>query len=68
VLSTLSGSVAIELIFNRPGVGNMLVQAVSNRDYPVVQAGLIVFALFVVGVNLVMDLVNIVIDPRIKVS
>ena len=68
ILSTLSGSVAIELIFNRPGVGNMLVQAIDTRDYPVVQAGLVVFALFVVGVNLVMDLVNIVIDPRIKVS
>ncbi|HEV7717422.1 MAG TPA: ABC transporter permease [Arsenicitalea sp.] len=68
ILSTLSGSVAIELIFNRPGIGSMLVDAISTRDYPVVQAGLIVFALFVVGVNLVMDLINIVIDPRIKVS
>jgi peptide/nickel transport system permease protein len=68
VLSTLSGAVAIELIFNRPGIGSMLVQAVDARDYPVVQAGLVVFALFVVGVNLVTDLLNIMIDPRIKVS
>jgi peptide/nickel transport system permease protein len=68
VLSTLSGAVAIELIFNRPGVGSMLVEAVASRDYPVVQAGLVVFSLFVVGVNLLTDLLNIVIDPRIRAS
>ena len=66
LLSTLSGAVAIELIFNRPGLGTMLVEAVNTRDYPVVQAGLVVFALFVVGVNLLADLLNIVIDPRIR--
>jgi peptide/nickel transport system permease protein len=68
ILSTLSGSVAIELVFNRPGVGNMLVDAIGTRDYPIVQGGLVVFALFVVAVNLLMDIVNIVIDPRIKLS
>ena len=64
ILSTLSGAVAIELIFNRPGIGAMLVEAVDTRDYPVVQAGLVVFALFVVGVNLATDLLNFAIDPR----
>jgi peptide/nickel transport system permease protein len=68
ILSTLSGAVAIELIFNRPGIGSMLVEAVDTRDYPVVQAGLVVFSLFVVGVNLLTDLLNIVIDPRIRAS
>jgi ABC-type dipeptide/oligopeptide/nickel transport system permease component len=68
VLSTLSGAVAIELIFNRPGIGSMLVEAVDTRDYPVVQAGLTVFSLFVVAVNLLTDLLNIVIDPRLKTS
>ena len=66
LLSTLSGAVAIELVFNRPGLGTMLLEAVDTRDYPVVQAGLVVFALFVVGVNLLADLLNIVIDPRIR--
>ena len=42
----------------------MLVEAVGTRDYPVVQAGLVVFALFVVGVNLATDLLGAVIDPR----
>jgi|LauGreSuBDMM15SN_2_FD.fasta_scaffold02533_2 peptide/nickel transport system permease protein len=65
ILSTLSGSVAIELIFSRPGVGSMLVGAIESRDYPVVQAGIVVFALFVVFVNLVMDILYSLIDPRV---
>jgi peptide/nickel transport system permease protein len=65
ILSTLSGSVAIELIFSRPGVGSMLVGAIESRDYPVVQAGIVVFALFVVLVNLVMDILYSLIDPRV---
>lgn len=68
MLSTLSGSVAIELIFNRPGLGNMLVDAIATRDYPIVQAGLVVFALCVVAVNLIMDVVAIIIDPRVKMA
>ena len=43
VLSTLSGSVAVELIFGRPGLGSMLIGAIETRDYPVVQAGVVVF-------------------------
>lgn len=68
VLSALSGSVAIELIFGRPGLGSMLISGIDTRDYPIVQADLIVFSLFVVLVNLVMDLMNVFIDPRIRVS
>lgn len=68
ILSTLSGSVAIELIFGRPGLGRMLVDAISTRDYPIVQAGLVVFSLFVVVVNLAMDLLNVVLDPRIRAT
>jgi ABC-type dipeptide/oligopeptide/nickel transport system permease component len=66
ILSTLSGSVAIEVIFGRPGLGSMLINGIETRDYPVIQADLIVFSLFVVAVNLVMDLLNAVIDPRIR--
>lgn len=68
ILSTLSGSVAIELIFGRPGLGNMLIGAIETRDYPIIQADLVVFALFVVAVNLVMDLVYLLIDPRIRAT
>jgi ABC-type dipeptide/oligopeptide/nickel transport system permease component len=66
LLATLSGSVAIELIFNRPGIGEVLISAIAKRDYPVIQGGVVVFAFFVVAVNLLVDLAYIVIDPRIR--
>ena len=52
LLATLSGSVAIELVFNRPGIGKLLISAIAERDYPVIQGGVMVFAFFVVLVNL----------------
>jgi peptide/nickel transport system permease protein len=68
LLATLSGSVAIELVFNRPGVGRLLISAINERDYGVIQGGVIVFALLVVLINLLMDMLYIVIDPRIRVK
>lgn len=68
LLATLSGSVAIELVFNRPGLGTLLVGAISERDYAVIQGGVIVFALLVVAVNLAVDLAYTIVDPRIRVS
>jgi peptide/nickel transport system permease protein len=68
MLATLSGSVAIELVFNRPGIGKLLISAISERDYGVIQGGVVVFAMFVVLINLLMDLVYIVVDPRIRVK
>ena len=67
LLATLSGSVAIELVFNRPGIGEVLISAIAKRDYPVIQAGVVIFAFFVVVVNLAVDLVYAVVDPRIRV-
>jgi len=48
ILATLSGSVAVELVFNRPGIGRLLVTAIHERDYPIIQAGVVVFAALVV--------------------
>ena len=67
-LATRSGSVAIELVFNRPGIGRLLISAITERDYGVIQGGVVVFALLVVAINLLMDLLYIVIDPRIRVQ
>jgi peptide/nickel transport system permease protein len=67
-LSALSGSVAIELVFNRPGIGKLLISAIAERDYAVIQAGVTVFALFVVAINLLMDLAYVLVDPRIRVK
>jgi peptide/nickel transport system permease protein len=68
LLATLSGSVAVELVFNRPGLGRLLIQAINERDYGIIQGGVVVFALLVLLINLVMDLLYIVIDPRIRVK
>ncbi|WP_210529522.1 ABC transporter permease [Rubellimicrobium arenae] len=67
-LTALSGSVAIELVFNRPGLGKLLISAIAERDYAVIQGGIVVFALFVVAINLAMDLAYVLVDPRIRVS
>lgn len=66
ILTMLSGSIAIELIFARPGLGAVLVNGIASRDYPMVQAALLVFALFVVAVNFSMDLLYTLIDPRLR--
>lgn len=68
LLATLSGSVAIELVFNRPGIGKLLISAIAERDYAVIQGGVVVFAMFVVVINLLMDLLYIIVDPRIRVN
>lgn len=67
-LATLSGSVAIEMVFNRPGIGKLLINAIAERDYAVIQGGVVVFAMFVVIINLLMDLLYIIVDPRIRMQ
>jgi ABC-type dipeptide/oligopeptide/nickel transport system permease component len=68
ILATLSGSVAVELVFNRPGIGRLLIDAITERDYPVIQAGVMMFAFFVIIVNLAMDVVYLLVDPRIRIK
>lgn len=64
----LGGVVLIETVFNWPGIGFTLVEAVLARDYPVVQFVFFVVAVFVIISNFVVDLVYGVIDPRIRVQ
>ena len=59
-------SVIIENIFNLPGLGRLLVNALSIRDYPIVSGVNLVFAIVVVAVNLVTDLSYALIDPRVR--
>lgn len=62
----LSGAVLTETVFGRVGVGRYVVTAISSRDYPVVQGTVVVIALFVVAINLAVDLVYAALDPRIR--
>jgi len=59
-------AVLTEIVFNRPGIGKLLVGAVYNRDYPTIQGTLVVFAAFIAIVNLLTDLSYGVADPRIR--
>jgi dipeptide transport system permease protein len=62
----LSGAILTETIFSWPGVGNWLVHGVLSRDYPAVQSGILLIATLVIAVNLVVDLLYGVINPRIR--
>jgi peptide/nickel transport system permease protein len=64
----LGGAVISEQIFNIPGVGRLLIQAVSRRDYPLVQGVLMIIAGIYMFVNLVVDLTYAYLDPRIRHS
>jgi peptide/nickel transport system permease protein len=61
----VGGTVVIENVFSLPGLGSLLVSSVSTRDFPVVQALSLVFAVLVLLVNLVTDLVHVAFDPRL---
>ncbi len=62
----LSGAILTETIFSWPGVGNWLVHGVQSRDYPVVQGGILLIATIVISVNVLVDLLYGVVNPRIR--
>ena len=64
----VGGAVIMENIFNLPGLGRLMVNALQNRDYPVVSGVNLVFATMVIGVNLMIDLIYPYLDPRVRYS
>lgn len=64
----LSGTIIVETIFAMPGIGRLFVDSVLRLDYQVVQSLVVVFAVLVVVVNILTDLVYALVDPRIRVS
>ena len=62
----MSGVVITESVFNIPGVGRLVVDAITRRDYPIIQGVMIVFAAVYVLINLVIDILYSFIDPRIR--
>jgi peptide/nickel transport system permease protein len=61
----ISGTVLVENVFSLPGLGSLLVNSVSNRDYPVVQGVTLLFALLIVLINLLSDITQAALDPRV---
>ena len=68
IVALLSGLVVIERVFNLSGWGALLYEGVSKRDFPVIQTMIFLFALIVIAVNLVVDLLYAWLDPRIRYS
>jgi peptide/nickel transport system permease protein len=62
----LSGSVVIETVYSLPGLGRLLATSILSRDYPVIQGGLLVTAAMFVFVNLAVDVLYALIDPRLR--
>jgi len=66
--SLMAGSVIVESVFARPGLGSFVVGAIQSRDYPDIQGTVLVFALFYVTINIVLDVLYGLVNPRVRVS
>ena len=66
VAEVFAGSIVVEQVFNLPGLGRLLVTAIGNRDYPIVQAIVLYIAALVILMNFIVDVLYQYIDPRVK--
>jgi peptide/nickel transport system permease protein len=64
----MGGTVVLEMVFNWPGLGRLIVQGVTERDYPIVQAGVVLIAMLFVVINFAVDVLYAVVDPRVRLS
>jgi peptide/nickel transport system permease protein len=64
----LGGAVVTETVFTIPGMGRLVVQSIARRDYPVIQGAVMVIAMTYVLVNLIVDLLYVYIDPRVRLG
>lgn len=67
IAGILGGSIIVEQIFSLPGIGNLLITAISTRDFPLTQTLVLYLAFIVVVINFLVDVLYQVIDPRIRV-
>jgi peptide/nickel transport system permease protein len=64
----VGGTVVTEAVFNYPGIGRLLIDAIGNRDYPLIQGAIMVILLIYIATNLLVDILYAYIDPRIEYS
>lgn len=64
----LGGSVIVETVFNWPGVGNLMIDSIKERDFPVTIGSVLVLAVIFVVVNTIVDMMYVVLDPRIRLE
>jgi ABC-type dipeptide/oligopeptide/nickel transport system permease component len=66
IAEVFSGSIIIEQVFTIPGIGRLLITAISSRDYPLIQALMVYIAFLAVAANTLADIIIMIVDPRIK--
>ena len=66
IAEIVAGSIVVEKVFSVPGIGMLLVTAITNRDYPVVEAVVLLIAVVVIVINFLVDVIYQIIDPRVK--
>ena len=66
VAEIVAGSIVVEQVFSVPGIGTLLLTAISNRDYPVVEAVVLLIAFFIIAINFIVDMIYMIVDPRVK--
>ena len=64
----LTGSVVVETVFSWPGLGRLTLQAVNDNDFPVLSGAVLIFTTLYVTANFAVDMLYMVVDPRIKVG
>ncbi len=64
----LAGSIIVESVFSRPGLGSLVVNAILNSDYPVIQGVVLIFAVIYVAINTLLDILYGIVNPRIRVA
>ncbi len=68
IADTIGGSIIIENVFALPGLGNLLIQSITSRDFPLIQSLVMYIAILVVVINFIVDLLYRVVDPRIRLK
>ena len=64
----MTGTIVVEQVFTIPGIGRLLISSISNRDFPVVQAIVVIMAAWIVLVNFLADIINQFVDPRTRLQ
>lgn len=67
IADIIANSIIIEKVFNIPGLGSLLINGITNRDYPVVMASVLIIGAFIIVTNFIIDILYRIIDPRVKV-
>jgi peptide/nickel transport system permease protein len=62
----MAGAVLTETTFSWPGIGSYLIMKIRYRDFPAIQGTIVFFAIFVIIINIIVEIINALIDPRVR--